>query len=657
MKRLCTIFLLAAFLVGLLPVPARAEEPPEPREGPYYLIETCIYVNPLYGNPEDLTKDLESLLNAQLDKLLDEKSQEEQKDLLSSLLNTTLEEEDLLLALLRERLKALQTASDNGPEDTTSELIGTYTKEEDTTSELIGTYTKDDDTVGEQIDTYTKDDDTVGEQINTYTKDDDTVGEQINTYAKEEDTTSEHIGTYTKDGDTLSAEMMEEGHFTTVDAAVDYLRGQMIERKEDFTFQMEGRTDTVDSLKGLISKGSDGYMQQIAEAALEHDTKAPVQGDYLRWQYGGWVASVHATYYIVGDEIDYTLDLTYKYTYYTDAVKEVAVTDHLPEVLDSLHLGEKSDYEKICAIYDYICENVTYDSPHLDIDAYKLKYTAYAALENQTSVCQGYAVLLYRMLLEAGIDCRVIAGEVSTGRHAWNIVKLGDVYYNLDATWDAGKDSYQYRLRCNANFPDHTRDDDYKTNAFNAAYPMSGSDYVYHTHTPGETVKENEVDPTCTKDGSYDLVTYCTVCSEVVNREPVSVPALGHTPGEAVKENEFDPTETTPGSYDSVVYCTVCGAELSRQTITLLLSGSVQAVYTPATGRLTLTEVSEAPDVLPTLAAAYDGDGKFLSAVFVSASGDADLGTDAVLIQVFWLNEDFRPIRASETFPAASPAA
>ena len=44
-----------------------------------------------------------------------------------------------------------------------------------------------------------------------------------------------------------------------------------------------------------------------------------------------------------------------------------------------------------------------------------------------------------------------------------------------------------------------------------------------------ETKVENEVPATCTEDGSYDSVTYCTVCGEEVARETVVVPALGHS--------------------------------------------------------------------------------------------------------------------------------
>lgn len=37
-----------------------------------------------------------------------------------------------------------------------------------------------------------------------------------------------------------------------------------------------------------------------------------------------------------------------------------------------------------------------------------------------------------------------------------------------------------------------------------------GNQTAPHVHTPGEPVKEKEVAATCTEEGSYDLVTYCT---------------------------------------------------------------------------------------------------------------------------------------------------
>ena len=97
-----------------------------------------------------------------------------------------------------------------------------------------------------------------------------------------------------------------------------------------------------------------------------------------------------------------------------------------------------------------------------------------------------------------------------------------------------------------------------------------------HKHEKA-TREENKVAATCTKEGSYDLVTYCSVCNKVLSTEKKTVAALGHTSGAAVKEKEVAPTCTKAGSYDEVVYCTVCKAEVSRTTKTVAALG-----HTPA---------------------------------------------------------------------------
>ena len=94
-------------------------------------------------------------------------------------------------------------------------------------------------------------------------------------------------------------------------------------------------------------------------------------------------------------------------------------------------------------------------------------------------------------------------------------------------------------------------------------------------HKPGEPVKENEKDATCTEDGSYDEVTYCTVCKAETDRKTVKVPATGHKSGEPVKENEKDATCTEDGSYDEVTYCAGWGEALSRKAV------EVPAAHTP----------------------------------------------------------------------------
>ena len=49
-----------------------------------------------------------------------------------------------------------------------------------------------------------------------------------------------------------------------------------------------------------------------------------------------------------------------------------------------------------------------------------------------------------------------------------------------------------------------------------------------HEHTPGSPVRENEIAPTCGQDGSYDMVTYCTVCHQELSRQQFTIDATGN---------------------------------------------------------------------------------------------------------------------------------
>ena len=184
----------------------------------------------------------------------------------------------------------------------------------------------------------------------------------------------------------------------------------------------------------------------VAEAAMAH-TGAPTEGDYLKWQYAGYGASALSWSY--GGSNPQCFMITYNITgYYTDTTQEYAVDTFVTELKNSTAIQSATDdYEKVKAIYDWLCTNVVYDDTNLNSPEYMLKHTAYAAAINHTAVCQGYAVLFYRLALECGIDARVIAGKGEGANgwedHAWNIVKLGGNYYLLDATWDATKELYQ----------------------------------------------------------------------------------------------------------------------------------------------------------------------------------------------------------------------
>ena len=115
----------------------------------------------------------------------------------------------------------------------------------------------------------------------------------------------------------------------------------------------------------------------------------------------------------------------------------------------------------------------------------------------------------------------------------------------------------------------------YDTNLYSVTLNKATLTVVGHTHTPGEAVRENNIDPTCTVPGSYDSAVYCSQCGEQISRETVYVDALGHAGGEATQESVVNATCTADGSYQSVVRCTRCGEVLSSETVVIPATGHV----------------------------------------------------------------------------------
>ncbi|MBR3595860.1 MAG: InlB B-repeat-containing protein, partial [Clostridia bacterium] len=74
-------------------------------------------------------------------------------------------------------------------------------------------------------------------------------------------------------------------------------------------------------------------------------------------------------------------------------------------------------------------------------------------------------------------------------------------------------------------------------------------------HTHAAAVEENKTEATCTEDGKYDSVVYCSVCKAQISRETVVIPATGHTFGAVTSANAATCIATGNEAYKS---CTVC---------------------------------------------------------------------------------------------------
>ena len=222
---------------------------------------------------------------------------------------------------------------------------------------------------------------------------------------------------------------------------------------------------------------------QIYNLAVAH-TGSPKQGDYLKYEFGGYRA---------GGGIDSERGaFTFVYTprYYTSAALEEELDGIVEGILGQLDLGGKSQYHKICAIYDYICANVSYDYDHLNDEENKLKFTAYAALHDHSAICQGFSTAFYRLCLESGVDTRVVSSQGM--EHVWNIVQVGDVYYELDTTFDREKtpETYTYFLKGSTYWLSSHKlkgisviGDEFGSANFSSLYPLPADDFVHPVAT------------------------------------------------------------------------------------------------------------------------------------------------------------------------------
>jgi len=168
------------------------------------------------------------------------------------------------------------------------------------------------------------------------------------------------------------------------------------------------------------------------------------------------------------------------------------------EIINILIKPEMTEYEKELVIHDYLVTNIKYDKENFINDTLPDEtHTSFGALVNGVAVCDGYARSFQILLNAVGIECSMVVGDFdslngalasvrSNGekwRHAWNIVKINNVYYHVDVTADDPLSDDGTELL------DH--------NYFNISDKQMGSDHMW----------DREAYPQCTEDSRlFDLL-------------------------------------------------------------------------------------------------------------------------------------------------------
>ena len=104
-------------------------------------------------------------------------------------------------------------------------------------------------------------------------------------------------------------------------------------------------------------------------------------------------------------------------------------------ISQSVPYGTECEREEY--IHNYIINNCDYDEEAAENDDVQdNENDAYGALVDGKAVCEGYARAFQLLCNKANIDSVLLSGIADSDNHAWNGVKIGGDWYQIDVTWD-----------------------------------------------------------------------------------------------------------------------------------------------------------------------------------------------------------------------------
>lgn len=142
-----------------------------------------------------------------------------------------------------------------------------------------------------------------------------------------------------------------------------------------------------------------------------------------------WVHNREKIYKTTYSDSDYCV-FTPGYTYTDGEIDEIqtAMEQSFQEVR-ALIPEDAGDYEKVRIVYTYVIDHTQYQTGEDD-------QSIAGVFWKKSAVCAGYAGAVQYLLERLDIPCIYVDGSTkgSTEGHAWDIVKIGQEYYYVDAT-------------------------------------------------------------------------------------------------------------------------------------------------------------------------------------------------------------------------------
>lgn len=132
----------------------------------------------------------------------------------------------------------------------------------------------------------------------------------------------------------------------------------------------------------------------------------------------------------------------------------VNTLNEIQELADTICYGINNDYDKVQAIHNYVCENLSYDhvsaKNSVNLETISLKYI----LEEKRTICAGFSNFFSALCCAENIYCLNIRGTCKNDdildlsidtptNHEWNAVFIENRWVFIDCTWDCQNHYYE----------------------------------------------------------------------------------------------------------------------------------------------------------------------------------------------------------------------
>ena len=178
-------------------------------------------------------------------------------------------------------------------------------------------------------------------------------------------------------------------------------------------------------LKGIRAREKEFYLTISDDDSIDRSYHAVLKDHPEIF----WVHNREKIYKTTYSDSDYCV-FTPGYTYTDGEIDEIQTAmDQSFQEVKALIPEDAGDYEKVRIVYTYVIDHTQYQTGEDD-------QSIAGVFWKKSAVCAGYAGAVQYLLERLDIPCIYVDGSTkgSTEGHAWDIVKIGEAYYYVDAT-------------------------------------------------------------------------------------------------------------------------------------------------------------------------------------------------------------------------------